>query len=115
MLALHYSVWQAAQASKLPDRERLFLQRQFRRRTHASGSIGLVALLLISGLWIPEVSLVNFFFTTGILFLVIWILLLAVTDLLATRMHYDRQQAVHDAQIAAIQAALKREAEDRQP
>ena len=109
MLTMHWNTWQAADHGGLPERERMFMQRQFRRRLNASAGIGLVGLLLISGLWIPEESLVNLVYLCGILLLVVWIFLLSLLDILATRLHYDRQQALQAAQIAVLQAAIKRE------
>ena len=109
MLATHYNAWRAADHGGLADRERQFQQRRFRRRTYASGSIGLVGALLISGLWVPEESVVNFCYTCGILLLVMGIILLAITDMLATRLHFERQDIIQSAQIAALQAALQRE------
>ena len=54
LLAGHWNAWRAVDHGGLPERERLFFQRQFRRRTHTSGAIGLVGLLIISGLWLED-------------------------------------------------------------
>ena len=108
LLAWHWNSWRANDHGGLPERERLFFQRQFRRRTNASGAIGFVGLLIMSGVWI-ENELAYAALALGMLLLVFWIILLALSDWIATRLYFDREQTVQRAQIAVLQSALKRE------
>ena len=77
--------------STLEDRERLYFQRQFRRRMQASSLLALVGILIPLGddLFIPWER-----FQKGwaiywllVLLLVLWVLLLAALDWLATGAH----------------------------
>ena len=91
LLRSHYRSWQQQQADpELDDRERRHLRRRFRRRVQASGLLTLVGVMI--ALWgvesifrnAPGLFSVSVFVVIG---LTMWVALLAMGDLAATRAH----------------------------
>lgn len=102
----HLRTWRRAQAQELEPEEHDYRRRQFRRRMQASAMIGIVGGCLVIGALIPEdkwpTAFVIFWF--GVILLVLWIMLLAVGDIVSTRMfvaHMDRERIVEQAKLEA--------------
>jgi hypothetical protein len=66
-----------------------FYRRQFRRRIQISAMLGLLAVTLAGSSW-PLPRLVEVLLLLVMLLLVAWIVLLALVDALASRLHFDR-------------------------
>lgn len=111
----HRRTWRAAQESAdLSARSRRFAQAQYRRRLQASGMIGVIGTII--ALWpvVPREPGPMMFYTAALLAGCVWIMLLALLDLLATRHYYrrlrDEQLAKHvemALEIRALQGAEK--------
>jgi hypothetical protein len=108
LLASHWSAWQKADHGGLSSRELLFRRRQFRRRTLASGAIGIVGLLLASGLWM-ESRLGQLILALLLMIVLLFVILLALLDMLATRVYFGGESAIHSAQVALLKRELERE------
>jgi len=91
-------------------RESDFRRRQFRRRVQTTGMLGLVALALALGHWItidrvsPTVFAV---YWSGVVLLVLWVLLLAMADVLSTKQHFGRIERTHQVEKARLEAQLR--------
>jgi uncharacterized membrane protein YesL len=116
LLAGHWRSWQGADHGGLAARERLFYQRQFRRRSLVSAAIGLVGLLLASGLWL-ESKLAQLLLAGLLMIILLCVILLALVDMLATRVHFSGESAVHAARIQALrrEADAARQQAQREP
>ena len=71
------------------EKQQRFVRGQFRRRAQTSAMIGLVGVLIFAGFWIDQ-GIMGLVYWCGIVLLVIWIMLLAVVDMIATRIHFAR-------------------------
>lgn len=107
LLTSHYLAWQRADHGGLPQRELEFHRRQFRRRIFSSGMIGVIGMLMASSVWIEEPFL-QLGFWLLIVCLVGWIALSALLDSFATNAHYSSEEAVNTAQLAVLQAEIRR-------
>lgn len=107
LLSWHWSTWQQADHGGLAERDRTYLRRQFRRRTNASGMIGLVGLMMLSTLWIQEAWLLALIWM-AILAALLWVVLIAVLDGWVTHAHYGHDQAVTSAQIEALKQEIRK-------
>ncbi len=111
LMGLHWRGWQAAQATDMEaEEERRFAWRQFRRRMQASGMIGLVGLGMLLGQFL-RAPLMIVFFWTAIMLLLVWVVLLALVDALATRQHYGQVRRRNLSDHARAQADLRRQFE----
>ena len=108
----HLRAWRRIQESPPSDDEqRRFAWGQFRRRVQTSGMIGLAGVLIFVGYWIDQGKW-GLIYWCGTILLVIWIMLLAVADMIATRIHFARSNRDNVLQQARM-SRLSREAENR--
>lgn len=103
---------QPGDAATSDPREHAFLSQRYRRRQRASSLIGVVGLAVIAGSWISH-TLTAACYWSGVLLLVLWIVLLAITDALASLSFYQRHRQRQLFEQAALQAELKREIDRR--
>jgi UDP-N-acetylmuramyl pentapeptide phosphotransferase/UDP-N-acetylglucosamine-1-phosphate transferase len=105
----HFKSWHAAQAEPLDRGERAFRWRQFRHRTQTSGMLGMVGVAIFLGTvltpWIAS-PLFTLMYWGAVLLLLLWLVLLALADMLASRFHFSR---MHN-QYVIDQAKLRAEA-----
>ena len=94
LIYFHLVAWKRAKNSMaLPEFERSFQWRQCRRRLQASGMIGLLGLSIAFYPWLKEQGpKVLTYYVLGLLFLTIWVMFLALGDILASRVHLRRVQ-----------------------
>jgi hypothetical protein len=87
LVAWHVRGWRQADHGGLGEQERDFHARRFRRRVQASAMVGVIGLLLLGELWLkdPRVMLL---YWSGVVLLLLWLLLLAASDWLASRVHF---------------------------
>jgi hypothetical protein len=107
LIVTHYRSWRANCVHEDQAESIEFARRQFRRRMQASSLIGLVAVAIAASSWITGTLAIALYWS-GVLLVVIWIGLLALADLLGSRVHYQRAEAEHRATHAALTAELKR-------
>ena len=105
----HIRAWKTIGAAEPSSRERQFGFDQFRRRVAASSMIGLMGIALLASPRMVDPAHASFWlYWTGILLGVIVIGLLAMLDLILTRLYYRR---LHDSGVveqAVLKAKLKR-------
>ena len=93
----HLRAWRHAQAADLDDRHRDFAWRQFRRRIQASSMLGLIGLVVLIGGLVRPHEQPSLFLTIWLIVavLVLWLVLLAGADAIATRAHLLRTVRQH--------------------
>lgn len=79
------------------------------RRLQASGMIGLVGLAMLCGQFVPrDWPRTIAMLWSGIMLVVLWVMLLAMADALATHQHFARIRRENLAEQAKLQAELRR-------
>lgn len=102
----HLLAWRRADHGGLTDGDYRFYRNQFRRRMQSSAMLGLVGILALVDLWIADAT-ARAVLWCFILLIVVWTLILAGTDWLASRLHFDKLLSAS----AVEHALLKRELE----
>lgn len=105
MLVRNVRIWRSVQTDDMEERERDFLYRQYQRRAQANSMIAIVGLAVIVGIWVTD-SMMAAAYWMGVLCVVCWMTLLAVADLVSTRMHYGRVQQDQLKERALLEAEL---------
>jgi len=109
----HVSAWRelGERASQLDPEELDFRRRQLRRRTQTSAMLGLVGIGMLVGrlliVWRAHPTLILLFWG-GVVLLVLWLGLLAVADMVATRYYFSRLRQNYLVEQARLQAQLRR-------
>lgn len=106
LLWLHLRGWRATQREELDERAMDFRRRQFRRRMQASAMIGVVGLAVVASLAVED-TMMNAILWLVVLSLVVWMLLLALADLVSSYYYYNQVRAQQTAEHASLQAKLK--------
>ena len=105
MLVRNQAAWRSAQTDALEGSEREFLSRQHRRRRQTCVMIAIVGVAVILGIWVTDVRAAAAYWL-GVVLLVCWMALLAVVDLVATRMHFGRLHRDQQAERIVLEAEL---------
>jgi hypothetical protein len=107
----HIRVWRRLQDEKLDEREHNFRRRQFRRRMKTSIMIGVLGVAIAVGQLLFQVlqpTKLQGFYWIGVLLLLLWIMLLAVADAVATSAYYSRERSDFAVQHAKLQVELRK-------
>ena len=110
----HMRGWRAAVRGDLDERDRLFAWRQFRRRMQSSTMIGIAAVAIMAAPYVTSIAspLLSLFYLLGLFLLVLWIVLLAGVDAIATRRHYTTLQRGELNEMASDNAEKRRQQRD---
>lgn len=111
LIRVHWEHWQEVDtAPNLPAREREHLKKRYRRRMQTSTMVGFVGIAILAGRLFPaeDPSIVTVFYWAGVALLVLWMALLALADMIATRVHYGAQRRKFDGERAKLEAQLRR-------
>lgn len=89
----HWRTWQQVRTQPLTALERDYRRRQVRRRLQTSSMLGLLALAMFVGQFLPagRSPLVFTVFWLGVVGLVLWIVLLAAADAIATHRYAQKE------------------------
>ncbi len=111
LIRRHFRVWREMLVlGEVDPLELKYHRRQCRRRVQSSAMIGLVGLLILIGHFMrPPVSpLLAGLFWIGVILLVGWTGLLALLDMLATRLFYAGARQTNAVEQVRLKAALRR-------
>jgi hypothetical protein len=111
LLWSHWTTWRRVRDERLEGAERRFAWGQFRRRMQSSGMVGIVGALMLAAPWV-RAPLAVLFYWSGIVLLLVWIILLATADALATRVHFSqlrRDDLIEEIQLRARLSQLRRQ------
>jgi hypothetical protein len=109
----HQRAWQSLRQRRgqLEPSEYDFRRRQLRRRSQTSAMLGLVGIGMLIGrlliVWRAPPLLVVVFWG-GVMLLVVWMALLAVADIVSTRLYFSRLKQNYMVEHARLQAQLRR-------
>jgi hypothetical protein len=103
----HLRVRRSHHRADMPAAQYEFYRQQFRRRIQVSTMLGLLGLMLAVETWVerPQIQVLV---GVSMLFMLLWIMLLAVIDALATRMHYARVRNDFIVERAKLEAEARR-------
>lgn len=111
LIAWHRRTWRAAESAPLDEKERVYRERQYRRRMQTAVMLGLVGLVMLAGNWIAQPG-VDVVFAIGywvvLLVLLGWILLLTLIDYTSTRLHFGRLQRNYQIEELRLRSELAR-------
>jgi hypothetical protein len=107
MLSWHLRVARTVALRAIAAHERDYLRRQSRRRTQASGIMGLLGVMVLGSLWIEGIVFSAIYWATACA-LVAWMCLLALADMMDTRYHFRRLRKQQLAEQAELCSQLKR-------
>ncbi len=119
LVASNLHAWRTADHGGLGQAEREFQARRFRRRAQASALVGVVGLLILGDLAMERFfkeDLLRLLYWCGVVVLLLWLLLLAGGDWLASRAYYTGEWNRLQAERTSLQAdvaRLKREQRER--
>jgi hypothetical protein len=108
LMLRHLRVWRRAQRQEGDRYEADYQGRQFRRRMQTSAMLGLLAVAIFVGSFITDPPEVVTIFWICVLLVACWVALLAMTDLLATKLHFGRVRAQYLTEQARLQAEIRR-------
>ena len=118
--AIGYAIWQSMVLTKSlrtlqwreqGERDRVFLQRQYRRRIQISVLIGICGLCMFAGIHFSHETQKGLFALSwglAILF-IFWTILLALVDAMSIRMHFRRIHSRNIAEEAKYRYQLEQE------
>ncbi len=112
LMAWHVRQWRAEQSGDRDDGERLYQRGRFRRRMQSSAMLCLAGFAMYAGQLISaeRQPTLYVFFWWGVAVLVLWVMILALADILATRQHIarlKRQRIVEEARLRAELARVR--------
>jgi hypothetical protein len=111
LIARHVRVWKQLREEELDERELNFRRRQFRRRVQTSAMIGLLGVAIVVGQVLLDVvksPKLQVYYWIGVLALLLWIVLLAVADMVATSAYYSRERSDLAVGHAKLQVELRK-------
>ena len=111
LMVWHVRSWHAARREPLDPRKLDFRRRQFRRRMQTSAVLGLLAVAVLLGEWLVPLlhsALFAALFCIGVLGVLLWIGLMAVTDMMATKFHFSRLHQDYLVEQAKLRSELRR-------
>ncbi len=115
LLVWHVLAWRAGQRRRLDPSELEYRRRQFRRRMQTTTMLALLAASLPIGQWLvtrwPEGGVV---FWGLVLFLLAWVVVLALADVWATKFYYGRLRDRNQLEQTRLKAQLWQLRERRQ-
>ena len=107
LLWTHTRAWRASRSEELDAKEFDFRRRQFRRRMQASAMIGMVGIAVLVSLVMTNPTMTAILWL-AVLSLVVWMLLLALADMVSSYFYYQKIRDQHVAEHASLQAQLDR-------
>ncbi len=113
LMVSHVRAWRRFEESgdAADPRERGYRRRQFRRRVQTSALLGLLAVALVAGHWTASLPWRPWAFVVYwgmVLTMVAWVALLALADLVSTRLHFGRVRERYRLEELRLKAELKR-------
>jgi hypothetical protein len=107
----HVQSWRRLQSADLGPSDLDFYRRQYRRRLQTSAMLGILAVDLLAGelltFWINS-QLFFIIYWSATLILVVWMALLAVVDIWATKYHFGKLKQKYLLEQAKLNAEIRR-------
>jgi cytochrome bd-type quinol oxidase subunit 2 len=110
-MVAHVRTWRRAVGCAATREELDYRRRQYRRRMQTSAMLAVLAVALFVGEWLTGEIASRWFaivYWLATLVVVGWVGLLALADVLATKIHYDRIRHGYVIERAKLEAELRR-------
>lgn len=107
---VHVRAWRAADHGGLAAAEREFQERRYRRRLQTSAMLGAIGLLILGDLWLDRIIKEDWgrlLYWCGVGLSLLWLLLLAASDWLASQQHFHGQLRRLEADRDSLRADLE--------
>lgn len=108
LMILHMRAWRRAKQQAADVAELDYRSRQFRRRMQTSALLGLLALGIMFGSIIRGPWWFVALYWLGVLLMLAWVALLALADVVATKLYFGRLRAQYLVEQAKLQLQLRR-------
>lgn len=111
LMQSHLRTWRSHQREAPAEpRELDYHRRQFRRRMQSSAMLGLLGIAVLVGHFIrpPLPVLVVVIFWACVILLIVWLMLLAVADVVSTRMHFGQLRRHFQSEQTNLHAQIGR-------
>jgi len=108
LMAWHVRMWRRAERQSQGSQGLDYYRRQYRRRMQTSALLALVAVAIFVGQFITRPPLLVLLFWCGVVLVLCWIGLLAVADVVATKLHFAQLRAHYRVEEAKLQMELRR-------
>jgi len=107
-IAMHVRAWRKVRPSDMDPKERDYRWRQCRRRIQSSAMLALLGIAILGGRWMAGPPWAFFTYWVAVLLLVLWMVLLALADIIATKYYYGRVRQHYLLEEVKLQAELRR-------
>lgn len=107
-IILHLRAWRKARQTDMDPKERDYRWRQCRRRTQSSAMLAVLGVAILGGRWMAGPPWVFLGYWAVVLLLVLWMMLLALADIIATKHYYARVRQHYMLEEVKLQAELRR-------
>lgn len=104
----HVRTWRSLKGQQLEPQEGEYRWRQTRRRIQTSAMLMVLAAALAATHWVTRPPWAFLALLVGILVLLVWVTLLAVADIVATKYYYGRLRHRYLMEEVKLQAELRR-------
>ncbi|MFZ5832541.1 MAG: hypothetical protein ACOY3P_20835 [Planctomycetota bacterium] len=104
----HLREWRSAQHQPLDAREFDFRRRQFQRRMQTSAMLGILAVALFAGVYLRHPPWLVIAYWVGVMLLGVWVAMLALSDAVASRLHFSRVRDEYVVEQAKLQMEMRR-------
>ena len=108
LIASHLRDWRSEQELSEDDPHRKFAWSKFRRRMQASAMLGITGIAILGGQWLPDRPVVALVYWSLVALWVLWIALLALVDVVASRHHFTKMYRDQLVEQARLQVQLRR-------
>lgn len=111
LTVFHVRAWRVVDHGGLAAAEREFQERRYRRRLQTSAMLGAIGLLILGDLWLDRIIQDDWgrlLYWCGVALSLLWLLLLAASDWLASRQHFQGQLRRLEADRDSLRADLER-------
>ncbi|MCA9246481.1 MAG: hypothetical protein KDA42_05175 [Planctomycetales bacterium] len=108
MIRRHFLTWKKYEHDR-DQREQNFRWNQFRRRLQISGSLGLAAVLLFLTQLMTSLELIEpaLFFGSALGLVILWFLILAISDFFVTRKHVAMMRDIKEVEGTSLPGGIK--------
>jgi hypothetical protein len=108
LIVWHVRTWRRAERKPSEGQGFDYYRRQYRRRMQTSALLAVVAVAIFVGQFITRPPVAVLVFWGGVLLVLFWIGLLAVADVVATKLHFAQLRAHYRVEEAKLQMELRR-------
>jgi hypothetical protein len=108
LIVSHVHTWRHTQTRATSTEEFEYRRRQYRRRMQSSVMLAILAMAIFVGQWITHPPWLPFVYWGAVVLVVVWVGLLAVADMVATKHYFGRLRDDFLIEQAKLRAEVRR-------